>query len=162
MVGKMTAKTETELTAYCGLYCGDCPRYRSRAVNLAAELLNDFKAWGFGRYAEAKSRSANAIPELADFEQCCRVLEGIVALKCPEPCRVGGGCPQFSCGIIKCCWEKGYQGCWECRDYKKCEQFASLKPFHGENHLRNLEEIKKYGPEKWAEHRHPYFIWEQR
>ena len=45
------SKQEVELTGYCGLYCGDCIRYRSRAADLAEELLDELrKQTGAGEY----------------------------------------------------------------------------------------------------------------
>ena len=46
------SKQEIELTAYCGLYCGDCVRYRSKASDLARELINELKNTEFDKYAE--------------------------------------------------------------------------------------------------------------
>ena len=33
--------TDIELTAYCGLYCGDCIRYRSKASDPAKPILEE-------------------------------------------------------------------------------------------------------------------------
>ena len=30
---------EKDLTTYCGIYCGDCPRYRARFSDLSRELI---------------------------------------------------------------------------------------------------------------------------
>ena len=43
---------DIELTAYCGLYCGDCIRYRSKASKLAFELKNELQRVEFDKYAE--------------------------------------------------------------------------------------------------------------
>jgi hypothetical protein len=162
MVGQeMLAKEEMELTAYCGLYCGDCLRYHSKASDLAAALLSEFQAGYYERYAEVKSKSKDSVTELAHFKECCQVLAAVVALNCEQPCRVGGGCTQFSCSIVECCQEKGYQGCWECGDNENCEKFTSMKPFHGESCFQNLQEIKKHGLEKWAKHRHKFYVWQK-
>ena len=155
----MTTKQDIELTAYCGLYCGDCLRYHSKASNLAGVLLNEFQTKDYGRYADAKSKSINSVKELAYFETCCQVLKAVTALNCDEPCRIGDGCKQFSCSIVKCIREKGYQGCWECDKYEHCERFASLKSFHGDNNIHNLRMIAKYGLDKWANNRSTFYIW---
>ena len=34
-------QTVKELTAYCGLYCGDCHRYQSRYSELARDLKRE-------------------------------------------------------------------------------------------------------------------------
>ena len=46
---------ETDLTAYCGLYCGDCIRYRSEVADLARDLLRALQETEFHKYAEVKS-----------------------------------------------------------------------------------------------------------
>ena len=33
------SKSDTRLTAYCGLYCGDCIRYRSEIAELANKTI---------------------------------------------------------------------------------------------------------------------------
>jgi hypothetical protein len=155
------SKEEIALTAYCGLYCGDCIRYRSRAADLTRGLLSELHATEFGKYAVIKSQSVNSVRELKYYEQCCEVLEAIVSLQCNEPCRVGGGCKAFSCSIVECCQKKGYQGCWECDSYENCSQFASLKPFHGEYPLQNLRKIREFGLDRWAKHRQKFYMWQE-
>jgi len=146
-----------EFTAYCGLYCGDCIRYRSKAADLARELLSELRATEFGKYAEVKSHS---MEELRNYEQSCRVLEAIIKLQCNAPCRVGGGCPTFSCEILKCCRSKGYRGCWECQDFEACGKFKSLEKYHGDAPVQHLRKIKEVGVDKWAEHRPKFFVWQ--
>ena len=146
-----------EVTAYCGLYCGDCIRYRSKAAGLARELLGELQATEFGKYAEVKSHS---LKELEDYERCCRVLEALVELQCNKPCRIGGGCPTFSCGILECCQKKGFEGCWECSDYEGCGLFEFLEKYHGEAPKINLGKIKELGIDRWAGHREKFFVWQ--
>jgi hypothetical protein len=147
-----------ELTGYCGLYCGDCIRYRSRAADLARELLRELQETEFGKYAAIKSRS---ITELAHYDETLKALEAIVGLQCNKPCRVGEGCPTFSCKILECCQERGFEGCWECHDSEGCKKFDFLKLFHDGGPIRNLEKIREYGLDKWVEHREKFFVWEQ-
>jgi hypothetical protein len=155
------SEEEVKLTAYCGLYCGDCIRYQSKAADLARDLLTELEATNFGEYAEIKSRSMHSLKQLRNFRECCQVLGAIVELQCKEPCRAGGGCPTFSCDIVECCRGRGYQGCWECNDAERCSRFESLKLFHGENTLKNLKRIKESGLEGWAKYREAFFIWQQ-
>jgi hypothetical protein len=60
--------TEADLTAYCGLYCGDCIRFGSRVFGLADELLEEFEKTQFSRNARVKqveeSRTVCAGPAL--------------------------------------------------------------------------------------------------
>lgn len=148
---------EIELIGYCGLYRGDCIRHHSRASDSARELLCELHNTEFGKYAAIKSSSINQLEAVKKFEhygECCEVLEAIVALQCNSPCRIGGGCATFSCGILACCREKGFDGCWQCDEFEKCQSFESLKAIHGDSLQQNLGTIKKFGFDEWLEHRH--------
>jgi len=152
-----------ELIGHCGLYCGDCIRYRSRASDLARELLCELHNTEFGKYAAIKSSSVNQLDAVKEFEhygECCEVLEAIVALQCSTPCRTGGGCATFSCGVLTCCREKGFDGCWQCDEFEKCQRFESFRAIHGDSPRQNLRTIRKFGLDKWVEHRHKCYIWQ--
>ena len=154
---------ENELTAYCGLYCGDCIRYRSRASDLASQLLGELKNTEFCKYAEIKSSSDKQLDPVKQFEhysECCDVLEAISALRCNSPCRIGGGCSAFSCSILECCQKKGLKGCWQCEGFEDCEKLDVLKSIHGDSFRQNLRTIKDYGLEKWIEHRYKPYVWQ--
>ena len=157
------SRQETELTAYCGLYCGDCIRYRSWASDLARDLLIELQHEGFDKYAKLKSSSEKQFDSVKQFEhykECCEVLKAIVTLQCNKPYRVGGGCPSFSCDILECCRRKGFEGCWECSEFEDCGEFEFLKPFHGDTPVQNLRKIKEHGLDKWSKHRHEFYIWQ--
>jgi len=154
---------EIKLIGYCGLYCDDCIRYRSRASDLAKELLCELHNTEFSKYTAIKSSSVNQLNAVKKFEhygECCEVLEAIVALQCSSPCRVNGGCATFSCGILVCCREKGFDGCWQCDEFEECQRFESLRAIHGDSPRQNLRTINKFGLDKWVEHRHNCYIWQ--
>ena len=89
-------KEEKELTAYCGLYCGNCIRYKSKASKLALDLQEELQRVQFDKYAEVKSIF---VEELKNYKECVEVLDAIAELQCYNTCR-GGGCPTFKCKII--------------------------------------------------------------
>ena len=149
-------KTEEKgLTAYCGLYCGDCIRYNSKASKLAYDLKEELQRVKFDKYAEVKSLS---VKEFKHYKECCEVLDAITGLLCTNTCR-GGGCPTFKCKIIECCNTKGLLGCWECNEFENCKELDFLEPFHGDLPKKNLRKIKELGLEKWLEHREKFFKW---
>jgi len=157
------SKQERELTAYCGLYCGDCIRYRSKLSILARDLLGELQNTEFDKYADIKSSSAkqqDAVKQFKHYRECCEVLEAITALQCNTPCRVGGGCVTFSCEILECCQKKGFEGCWQCEIFEGCEKLESLKSIHGDSPQQNLKQIKELGLDRWAEHRCKPYIWQ--
>ena len=59
---------ETKLTAYCGFYCSDCIRYRSRASDLARNLLIELKSKGFDEYAKLKGSTKKQFDSIKQFE----------------------------------------------------------------------------------------------
>ena len=150
------SNSEIELTAYWGLYCGDCLRYRSKFTELARGLMSELQAVRFDRYAEVKSAF---VKELEHYEECRQVLDAIVKLECDTPCRVGGdGCLQ-PCEIKRCVQSKHLEGCWECGEFEGCNKFESFKLFHGDTAKENLRKIKEYGLSVWAEHREKFYQW---
>ena len=157
------SKEEIELTGYCGLYCGDCIRYRSKAADLARELLGELDDTEFSKYAELKSGSTkqfDTVKQFAHYRECCEVLEAIVALQCNNPCRVGGGCPSFSCEILECCRKKDFEGCWQCDEFESCRKLEPLKSIHGDSPQQNLRKIKELGVDGWSEHRSKPYVWQ--
>jgi hypothetical protein len=147
---------EAELTAYCGLYCGDCLRYKSKASDSARDLQNELQKVKFDKYAEVKSAF---VKELEHYDECHKVLEAIVKLGCDTPCRAGGdGCLQ-PCEIKSCVQSKKLEGCWECDEFEGCDKFEFFKLFHGDTAKENLRKIKKHGLSKWAEHRGKFYQW---
>lgn len=148
--------TENELTAYCGLYCGDCLRYRSKALGLAQDLLCELQAVQFDKYAEAKSAS---MKEFGHYEECCRVLDAMVSLRCDTPCRFGGDGCSGPCEIKRCVQAKKLDGCWECDEFERCSKFEFFGLFHGDTAKENLRKIKEYGLNSWARHRGKFYSW---
>ncbi len=150
------SKSEIELTAYCGLYCGDCLRYRSKVTELSRDLMRELQTVRFDRYPEVKSAS---VKELEHYQECRQVLDAIVKLGCDTPCRLGGdGCLQ-PCEIKGCVQSKHLEGCWECGEFEGCKKFEFFKPIHGDTTKENLRKIKKYGLSEWAKHRGKFYLW---
>jgi len=149
-------KTEVELTAYCGLYCGDCLRYKSKALELARDLMSELQAVRFDEYAKIKSAS---VKEFERYEECCQLLNAIVNLVCNTPCRFGGGGCLKPCEIKSCVQKKKIDGCWECDELDGCEKFEFLKPFSGEVPEENVRKIKGYGLNRWVRYRGKFYSW---
>ena len=132
-----------EMTAYCGLYCGDCTFKEGTIPDLARDLRKELRRVRFDKVAEV-------IPfeEFKQYEECYQVLGAMVKLRC-KGCR-GGGRSKF-CSVAKCAIKNGYQGCWECDEFGDCKKLEFLEPVHGEGHKKNLRKIKKVGVDEWAE-----------
>jgi hypothetical protein len=147
---------EKELTGYCGLYCGDCIRYQSRASELADELLDEIDKNNFTEYAKIKGAHKK---EFENFESFISLLKAISEINCEIPCGLGGDGCGGTCEIIKCVKARGFLGCWECNDFEECDKFDFLKPFHGDAPLKNLRIIKELGIDNWAKHREKCYPW---
>ena len=128
--------------AYCGLYCGDCFIYQGKIADLARDLRKELRQAKFDRQAEAMS-AISFFEVFKKYGECYEVLGALVKFRCKKACRGGGG-PPF-CKIRKCCQRKDIEGCWQCHEFESCEKLDSLKPVHGDAHLKDLRILKKQG-----------------
>ena len=133
---------ETDLIAYCGLYCGDCFGYKGKIADLARDLRKELRQAKFARTAEFVSETP-FFAVFKNYPQCYEVLGALVKFRCKRTCRGGGG-PPF-CKMRKCCQKKGIDGCWQRDEFETCENLDFLKPSHGEAHLKNLRVLRKAG-----------------
>jgi len=131
-------KKETELVAYCGIYCRLCDYYTGRIRGSARNLLEIVKT-----HDELKLFAETA--KTFDFENFVKGLEWLSNefSPCIDGCRGGGG--WGDCPIRKCCIERGVRFCYECGDFP-CE---TLKNFPKK--VERLDEIKKIGMKNWIE-----------
>ncbi len=150
-------QTVKELTAYCGLYCGDCHRYQSRYSELARDLKRELERVNFLPYAKAKGETLKCFQ---DFPGLLETLGHLHEFQCEHGCRAGGGCSSFPCQIIACCREKGFEGCWECHEFEGCNKFEFLKPYSGDGPKENLRKIRALGFDGWAAERAKFYVWD--
>ena len=145
-------------TAYCGIYCPDCIRYKNKFSMHASQLKEELGKIEFDKYAEIKT------PFGANFEKSNEFIEVLHALEnaqCEKPCRVGGGCSGTPCEVMKCCISKSIEGCWDCTELDECKKFEILQPRCGEMPKNNVRTIKKHGIQHWIELREKFYIWQQ-
>jgi len=145
-------------TAYCGIYCPDCIHLHNTYSILARNLQTHLREIGFEQYAAIESPFGQGFRYWNEF---AKVLETLATTQCSRPCRPGGGCSGKPCGIMRCCREKGYPGCWECDELDACDKFGFLAPRCGDMPKNNLREIKKHGLENWEDRRHRFYIWQK-
>jgi len=131
-----------DLIAGCGLYCGDCYRYKGKIADLARDLRKELRQQNFSKAAESMSE-VSFFAAFKNYPQCYEVLGEMVKLRCKRTCRGGGGPPV--CKIRECCQKKGIDGCWQCDEFETCKKLDFLKPFHGDAHIKNLKILKKAG-----------------
>jgi len=136
------AVNNTRMTAYCGLYCGDCPFHEGTIPDLARDLRKELRKARFDKVAEV-------IPfkEFENYQEAYEVMGAMVKLRCK-------GCKTSSrskfCDIAKCAIKKGYEGCWECGEFTDCGKMEFLAHVHGDGHIKNLRKIKRVGVDQWV------------
>ena len=145
---------ERALTAYCGLYCRDCIPSNERLSAALAELQSLVEDLNLARYAELLAKYKAAFEDYPVFE---RVLAELAELRCPAPCRDGGG--RSDCSIRLCVQDKSLEGCWECDERKGCALLEPLRGFHGETIDDNLDTIAEHGPDAWSDKRGRHYPW---
>ena len=145
---------EKTLTAYCGLFCGDCIPSNARLFEFLEELRELAAELHLDSYAELVTRGEEAFSDYPVFE---RMLTVLIGLRCSSPCREGGGKP--SCLIRGCALDGGFEGCWECSDRGGCELLEPIRRFHGETMDGNLDAIGEHGAGGWAAMRGKHYPW---
>jgi hypothetical protein len=146
---------EARLTAYCGLYCADCIPARSALYSAARILSTELEKCHFEAYAPV---AAGRDPAFSRYPAFSEVLQAIIRLERRLPCREGG-CKE-GCVIRACAKERGYSGCWECRERTTCPRLAPLLRFHP--HLaEHLDLISEHGMTGWQKYRKGHYPWDR-
>ena len=154
-------KEARKLTAYCGLYCGDCIPGNRELFRTTKRLQEIIQETGLDEYARFKAAKSDMF---SNFDIFLQVLDEISRLECSGSCFEGPksdlGC-RSECEIRKCVMEHKLNGCWECKSSKNCEKLSDLKAFHPglEN---NLEAIKNFGIGHWLKHRGRHYHWSKK
>jgi hypothetical protein len=132
-----------KMTAYCGLYCGDCAFGQGTIPDLARDLRKELRTQRFEKVAEV-------IPFMNadEYKTAYEFLGSLVKMRC-KGCKMGSR-SKF-CHIAQCAVKKDLQGCWECDEFSTCTKLDFLVPVHGDAHLKNLRKIKKAGVDEWVE-----------
>jgi hypothetical protein len=131
---------DKDLTAYCGLYCGECIMHKGEIADMARDLRKKLREAKFDMVAAGMSKF---FKDFNDYPQCYTVLGAMVRLRCHKGCKDGGGNPM--CKVRICCRKKDIEGCWECVEFEECAKLEFLKPIHADAHLKNMKKIKKAG-----------------
>jgi hypothetical protein len=134
---------KTELVAYCGLYCAECPVYTQTAANLAKDLRSQLRKDKFGEAAPSLAKMAQ-FKAFKHYGKGYELLGAIMKMRCPHnSCREGGWSP--GCKIKKCAIKKRLDGCWQCNDFPTCKTLKVLEEMGDTSHLKNLRKIKRIG-----------------
>ena len=136
------ADQDEKMIAYCGLCCQDCHGFQQKIPDLARDLRKELRSSKYQKFADFLSTTPFG-KGFKNYKECYEVLGNMVKFRCHKGCRDGSGNPF--CKIRKCCKKKGYDGCWECDEFEKCEKLGFLEPVHDNGHIKNLNMIKKKG-----------------
>lgn len=139
------AKSKTDLIAYCGAYCGDCPAYTQSLANLARDLRKELRRSRCDKAAPALARIP-AFSAFKHYQKFDNILGTMMKMKCKKPCKAGGGSAQ--CQIRKCVKNQNFDGCWQCDDFPKCKTLKLLEKYGDvdKTYLKNLRKLKRLGP----------------
>lgn len=140
-------KENSNLIAFCGLYCGDCHGYTGKIPDLARDLRKELREIHYDKFASFISNYSFG-EDFKKYDECYKVLGAMVKFRCRKSCRNGGGSPF--CKIRKCVQKKGSNGCWECSEFEICKELQFLQAVHGNAHIKNLRKIKKSGREEFV------------
>jgi hypothetical protein len=144
--------SKTELVAYCGMYCGECPAYTQSIANLAGNLRQELRRNKCEKIAPALARIP-AFKAFRHYQKAYDLLGAMMKFRCGKPCRSGGGDAQ--CKIRKCAKQKSLAGCWECDDFAACKKLKSLVEFGDvdKTYLKKLRKLKRIGPAAFVKQR---------
>ena len=140
-------KENSNLIAFCGLYCGDCHGYTGKIPDHASDLRKELRDIHYDKFASFISNYSFG-KDFKNYDECYKVLGAMVKFRCRKGCRYEGGSPF--CKIRKCVQKKEYNGCWECSEFKICKELQFLEAVHGDAHIKNLRKIKKSGIEEFV------------
>ncbi len=133
---------DSNLLAFCGLYCGDCHGYNGKIPDLACDLRKELRDIHYDKFAQFISTYSFG-KDFKNYEECYKVLGAMVKFRCKRGCRDSDGLPF--CKISKCVQKKGLGCYWECLEFVNCKELKFLETIHDNAHIKNLREFKKNG-----------------
>ena len=135
---------KTDLIAYCGVYCPDCPSYTQEVADLAKDLRDYLRRQKFGKHATMLAKMPT-FKAFKHYDKGYELLGAMMKIRCKnKSCRQGAWGP--GCKIKKCARKKGFTGCWQCDTFETCKTLKMLEEGHDAAHLKNLRKIKRIGP----------------
>ena len=124
------------IISYCGVCCNHCGM-QTRISTMAEELKRFIHAYKYGEWI-------GYVTQDFEFENLMKGLNWFANSSC-SGCLQGGGMP--TCEIRNCCKEKGFNNCYFCNDFLKCEKLGYQRETYRIN--ENYDRIKQVGYENW-------------
>lgn len=178
---------EKSLVCPCGLTCCDCLFYKKEIYETAHKLKeliveNELDRFLIGNSSEKAWKLLGAHMDLDEnqiwdrigsqfdvFKQMpvfMNVLNGIIKLQCNTTCQESSGCSiggnTHECKALKCIKSKGYNGCWECKDFENCDKLIFLKHGYGNVIEENLTTIKEKGTDAVKSRGNKYYAFQRK
>jgi hypothetical protein len=116
MVTKKEVALNEPQIAFCGVCCGHCGM-QMRIPGIAKELKRFVDAYGYADWI------GHVAPDL-DFQSFIKGVDWFAGSGCPG-CLHGGGMPV--CEVRNCCKGKGFNNCFSCKEFAKCERLQYQK-----------------------------------
>ena len=167
----------------CGLVCCECLFYEPEIYETAKKLKNVIKSSQLDVFLksitenEAWSVIAKHLNEegteiqkyfeaFKKMPEFLNVLDGLIQLQCKKTCQEAGGCSMGGtthvCEALECIKTKGYNGCWDCSEFKSCKKLSFLKGGYGKTIEENLNLAKEKGVEAVKLRGDKYYAWKKK
>ncbi len=135
---------KTDLIAYCGTYCPDCPSYTHEVADLAKDLRSHLRRQKFDKYASMLAKMP-VFKAFKHYEKGYELLGAMMKIHCKNgSCRTGGW--GQSCKIKNCAIRNDFKGCWQCDSFETCKTLNLLEAGRDAPHRKNLRKIRRTGP----------------
>jgi hypothetical protein len=174
---------EKKFICPCGLVCTDCLFYKPEIYETAQKLRNTIKDSQLDVFLSSISESGSwksisthlngkqsdfkeYFEVFSNFQDFMNILEGLTDLQCKSTCRETGGCSMggklHKCEAVKCVQSKGYEGCWECQDYKHCKKLNFVKKVYGDTINETFSTMNAEGNQAVNAYGNNYYAWQQK
>ncbi|MCJ7508517.1 MAG: DUF3795 domain-containing protein [candidate division Zixibacteria bacterium] len=127
--------------SYCGSYCHTCDWFTGRIKKTAKKCLDMIKYYdGFKKWFENK----------VDVDNLLSGLQILADTSICSGCKTEAGQQNDRCGIRQCCFGKGLNFCYECKDFP-CQTLKTNPGVMKFRTLENLKEMKEKGIKEWID-----------
>ena len=87
-------KDQTDLVAYCGLFCGQCHGFTGIIPDMARDIRKELRTIHYDKFAHFISTYSFG-KDFKNYDECYKVLGAMVKFRCRKGCRAGGGSPFY-------------------------------------------------------------------
>ena len=171
----------------CGLTCCDCLFYQGEIYEAARKLKEAIEKHDFAKFLiilsnqqagkaigehlmltseQARDKMGRYFETFKGMPEFMNILDSIVQIQCKTTCREKGGCSvggnTQTCEALHCIRAKGYEGCWQCDEFRVCGKLSFLKRNYGSVIEENLQTVNEKGAAAVESRGNQYYAWQRR